>query len=138
MQLNEVKKDPGRHYLLEVRAPQGTRLGLLSVDQSVYLLRNENRLTKDRVSGVALQCYNSSVFLFHWFCFSLRWLIQPSYEEREDYFALRGYPCMRPCIKSNELFYHQILQLTFATNTVHTFVGSSRAPAVHSEFFPSC
>ena len=138
MQLNEVKKDPGRHYLLEVRAPQGTRLGLLSVDQSVYLLRNENRLTKDRVSGVALQCYNSSVFLFHWFCFSLRWLIQPSYEEREDYFALRGYPCMRPCIKSNELFYHQILQLTFATNIVHTFVGSSRAPAVHSEFFPSC
>ena len=70
--------------------------------------------------------------------FSLRWLIQPSYEEREDYFALRGYPCMRPCIKSNELFYHQILQLTFVTNTVHTFVGSSRAPAVHSEFFPSC
>lgn len=94
MQLNEVKKDPGRHYQLEVRAPQGTRLGLLSVDQSVYLLRNENRLTKDRVSGVALQCYNSSVFLFHWFCFSLRWLIQPSYEEREDYFALRGYSCM--------------------------------------------
>ena len=72
MQLNEVKKDPGRHYQLEVRAPQGTRLGLLSVDQSVYLLRNENRLTKDRVSGVALQCYNSSVFLFHWFFFFIK------------------------------------------------------------------
>ncbi|XP_027048067.1 ophiophagus venom factor-like [Pocillopora damicornis] len=60
VQLNEVKKDPGRHYQLEVRAPQGTRLGLLSVDQSVYLLRNENRLTKDRIfktiEGLDLGC----------------------------------------------------------------------------------
>ena len=33
-----------------IKAPQGTRLGLLSVDQSVYQLGNENRLTKGRVS----------------------------------------------------------------------------------------
>ena len=33
-------------------APAGTRIGLLAVDQSVYLLRNDNRLTKDRVGGL--------------------------------------------------------------------------------------
>ncbi|KAL9988942.1 hypothetical protein ACROYT_G003438 [Oculina patagonica] len=49
VQLNEVEKIPGEHYILRIKAPQGTRLGLLSVDQSVYLLRNENRLTKDRI-----------------------------------------------------------------------------------------
>lgn len=50
VQLNEIEKIPGEHYVFRIKAPQGTRLGLLSVDQSVYLLRNENRLTKERVS----------------------------------------------------------------------------------------
>lgn len=43
-----------------IKAPEGTRLGLLSVDQSVYLLRNENRLTKERVSIVTLKPLVSS------------------------------------------------------------------------------
>lgn len=51
IQINEVEKRPGQPYTFRIKAPQGTRLGLLSVDQSVYLLRNENRLTKDRVSA---------------------------------------------------------------------------------------
>lgn len=50
IQLNEAEKIPGQYYDFRIKAPQGTRLGLLSVDQSVYLLRNENRLTKERVS----------------------------------------------------------------------------------------
>ena len=37
-------------YKMDITAPQGTRLGLLCVDQSVYQLGNENRLTKERVS----------------------------------------------------------------------------------------
>ena len=49
MQLNKVTINPGAPYTMKVQAPEGTRLGLLSVDQSVYLLRDENRLTKDRV-----------------------------------------------------------------------------------------
>ncbi|XP_067056513.1 complement C3-like [Acropora muricata] len=52
-QTNEVKKQPGEHYTLEVMAPAGTRIGLLAVDQSVYLLRNDNRLTKDRIFKTA-------------------------------------------------------------------------------------
>ena len=47
-----MEKIPGEHYIFRIKAPQGTRLGLLSVDQSVYLLRNANRLTKERVSIV--------------------------------------------------------------------------------------
>lgn len=50
IQLNEIEKIPGTPYAVRIKAPQGTRLGLLSVDKSVYLLRNENRLTKNRVS----------------------------------------------------------------------------------------
>ena len=38
-----------------IKAPQGTILGLLSVDQSVYQLGNENRLTKERVSITTIQ-----------------------------------------------------------------------------------
>ena len=56
IQLNEVEKIPGEHYVFQIKAPQGTRLGLLSVDQSVYLLRNENRLTKERVSTLHSRC----------------------------------------------------------------------------------
>ena len=48
--VNEVKRLPGAYYTLKIRAPQGTRLGLLAVDQSVYQLQNERRLTKERVS----------------------------------------------------------------------------------------
>lgn len=47
-----MKKQPGEQYRLDVMAPAGTRIGLLAVDQSVYLLSNENRLTKDRVGGL--------------------------------------------------------------------------------------
>ena len=50
VQLNEIKKIPGTHHNFQIKAPKGTRLGLLAVDQSVYLLRNKNRLTKERVS----------------------------------------------------------------------------------------
>lgn len=51
--LNEVETEPGRVFFLKVSAPEGTRLGLLGVDQSVYLLRNENRFTKDRIFKTA-------------------------------------------------------------------------------------
>lgn len=50
VQVDEVEKVPGEHHVLKIKAPQGTRLGLLSVDQSVYHLRNTNRLTKERVN----------------------------------------------------------------------------------------
>lgn len=53
VQLNEVKKLPGLKYTIRIKAPQGTLLGLLSVDQSVYLLRNKNSLTEERVSTKA-------------------------------------------------------------------------------------
>jgi len=53
VQLNQVDKIPGETYRLKIEAPQGTRLGLLSVDQSVYLLKNENRLTKERIFKTA-------------------------------------------------------------------------------------
>ena len=51
IQINEVEKYPGDNYKIGIKAPPGTRLGLLGLDESVYLLRNENRLTKERVSG---------------------------------------------------------------------------------------
>ena len=60
VQLNEQEKVPGEHYVFQIKAPQGTRLGLLSVDQSVYLLRNKNRLTKERVSIATLDPLASS------------------------------------------------------------------------------
>ena len=50
VQINQVKKSPGQQYTLKIKASPGTRLGLMSVDQSVYLLRDDNRLTKERVS----------------------------------------------------------------------------------------
>lgn len=50
VQVDEVEKLPGELHVLKIKAPQGTRLGLLSVDQSVYHLRNTNRLTKGRVN----------------------------------------------------------------------------------------
>ena len=62
VQLNEQEKIPGEHYVFRIKAPQGTRLGLLSVDQSVYLLRNKNRLTKERVSIVILKPLVSTSF----------------------------------------------------------------------------
>ncbi|KAM7441116.1 hypothetical protein ABFA07_009760 [Porites harrisoni] len=49
VQVNEVQIRPGLPYRLGIKAPQGTRLGLLSVDQSVYQLGNENRFTKERI-----------------------------------------------------------------------------------------
>ena len=49
MQLNRVDKRPGEKYILKIEASEGTRLGVLSVDESVYLLRNDNRLTKEKV-----------------------------------------------------------------------------------------
>lgn len=50
MQVNEVEKIAGSSDNFRIEAPKGTHLRLLAVDQSVYLLRNENRLTKERVS----------------------------------------------------------------------------------------
>ena len=39
-----------KNYVIKLKAPKGTRLGILGVDKSVYLLRNENRLNKERVT----------------------------------------------------------------------------------------
>ena len=49
VQLNRIDKRPSEKYILKIEASEGTRLGLLSVDESVYLLRNDNRLTKEKV-----------------------------------------------------------------------------------------
>ena len=49
IQVNQVEKKPADVYIWKIKAPPGTLLGLLSVDESVYLLRNDNRLTKERV-----------------------------------------------------------------------------------------
>ncbi|KAL9988941.1 hypothetical protein ACROYT_G003437 [Oculina patagonica] len=51
--LNEIEKIPGQMYEFRIKAPQGTRLGLLGVDESVYLSRNEDRLTKERIFKTA-------------------------------------------------------------------------------------
>ena len=45
-----IEKRPADMYEFKIKAPPGTRLGLLGVDKSVYLLRNENKLTEERVS----------------------------------------------------------------------------------------
>lgn len=45
-----IERRPAELYKFKVKAPPGTRLGVLGVDKSVYLLRNENRLTEERVS----------------------------------------------------------------------------------------
>ncbi|PFX26602.1 cobra venom factor-like [Stylophora pistillata] len=50
---NKVETQPAKNYVIKLRAPKGTRLGLLGVDKSVYLLRNENRLSKERVLKTA-------------------------------------------------------------------------------------
>lgn len=47
-----IEKTPAENFAFRIKAPPGTRLGLLGVDKSVYLLRNENRLTEDHVSKV--------------------------------------------------------------------------------------
>ena len=47
---NKVETQPAKNYVIKLRAPKGTRLGILGVDKSVYLLRNENRLNKERVT----------------------------------------------------------------------------------------
>lgn len=47
-----IEKIPAENFAFRIKAPPGTRLGLLGVDKSVYLLRNENRLTEDHVSEV--------------------------------------------------------------------------------------
>nr|BAH22724.1 complement component C3 precursor [Nematostella vectensis] len=44
-----VQTFPGTDYEITVFGEPGTRVGLLAVDMSVYLLRNDNRLTKDSV-----------------------------------------------------------------------------------------
>lgn len=36
-------------YVIEVESTPGSRVGLLGIDESVYLLRNKNRLTKKKV-----------------------------------------------------------------------------------------
>ena len=47
---NKVETQPAKNHVIKLRAPKGTRLGILGVDKSVYLLRNENRLNKERVT----------------------------------------------------------------------------------------
>lgn len=41
--------DPGAQEVLEVAGTRGTRVGLLGVDQAVYVLRRKDLLTRDRV-----------------------------------------------------------------------------------------
>ena len=55
-----MKKIPGEQYTLKIKASPGTRLGLMGVEQSVYLLRDDNRLTKGRVST-----FQGSIFKRH-------------------------------------------------------------------------
>ena len=43
------QKDPGVPYKIQLSATPGTRVGLLAVDQSVYILRNREKLNKKRV-----------------------------------------------------------------------------------------
>ncbi|RMX42632.1 hypothetical protein pdam_00010273 [Pocillopora damicornis] len=50
---NKVETQPAKNYVIKLKAPKGTRLGILGVDKSVYLLRNENRLNKERVLKAA-------------------------------------------------------------------------------------
>ena len=45
-----IEKRPEGLYTFKIKARPGTRLGVLGVDKSVYLLRNENRLTEELVS----------------------------------------------------------------------------------------
>lgn len=40
---------PGTAYKIQLSATPGTTVGLLAVDQSVYLLRNRGKLNKKRV-----------------------------------------------------------------------------------------
>ena len=47
-----MEKTAAEDFAFRIKAPPGTRLGVLGVDKSVYLLRNENRLTEDHVSKV--------------------------------------------------------------------------------------
>ena len=67
LQTNEVTKNPGTPYMLLIKAPEGTRLGLLSVDQSVYLLRNDNRLTAKRV-----RCFTNLGHFYSTLCYYSR------------------------------------------------------------------
>ena len=47
---NKVETQPAKNYVIKLKAPKGTHLRILGVDKSVYLLRNENRLNKERVT----------------------------------------------------------------------------------------
>jgi len=48
--IHGTEQYPGQDYAIQVMGEKGTRVGLLGVDQSVYLLRNKNRLTPESVS----------------------------------------------------------------------------------------
>nr|BAJ05269.1 complement component C3 precursor [Diadumene lineata] len=54
------EEHPGLDYTVRVLGEKGTRIGLLAVDQSVYLLRNKNRLTPksvfDKLDELDLGC----------------------------------------------------------------------------------
>ena len=41
--------DPGVPYKIQLSATPGTRVALLAVDKSVYILRNREKLNKKRV-----------------------------------------------------------------------------------------
>ena len=48
-------KYPSTQYKIQLSATPGTRIGLLAVDQSVYLLRNRKKLNKKKVSDKSRQ-----------------------------------------------------------------------------------
>ena len=51
----QKSKYPSTQYKIQLSATPGTRIGLLAVDQSVYLLRNHKKMNKKRVSDKSRQ-----------------------------------------------------------------------------------
>lgn len=51
----QKSKYPSTQYKIQLSATPGTRIGLLAVDQSVYLLRNRKKLNKKKVSDKSRQ-----------------------------------------------------------------------------------
>lgn len=65
------QEHPGIPYKIQLSATPGTRVGLLAVDQSVYILRNREKLNKKRVSNkVFLELHRISIGRNFYFLFS--------------------------------------------------------------------
>ena len=57
---------PGIPYKIQLSATAGTRVGLLGVDQSVYILRKREKLNKKRVSNkIVLELHRISIGRFY-------------------------------------------------------------------------